>query len=88
MDNTTVNDLHFSRGDWIKYCDARGVEHITEIKAFSRTRSGGEAVETPHGIIKVVRIIERRSRSDARSSHAGATARSRSRSKKTTSRSG
>ena len=47
------------RGDWIKYRDARGVEHITEIRGFC-TQRGEPAVYTPVGVITIVRLIEHR----------------------------
>jgi hypothetical protein len=47
------------RGDWIKYRDARGIEHITEIRGFC-TKRGEPAVDTPVGVITIVRLIEHR----------------------------
>jgi hypothetical protein len=53
---------HVNRGDWIKYRDERGIEHITEVGGFSRAVDGALAIETPHGTIKLLRVLECRSR--------------------------
>jgi hypothetical protein len=60
------------RGDWIKYRDAQGIEHITEIRGFC-TQRGELAVDTPVGVIAIVRLLEHRSRSYISSSDVGDT---------------
>jgi hypothetical protein len=60
------------RGDWIKYRDAQGIEHITEIRGFC-TQRGEPAVDTPVGVITIVRLLEHRPPSYGSNSDVGDT---------------